>query len=173
MHFNGCFKHPIRPGVNADRPNRGFPVEAADVTVRLVKAHQAVDLGDTSNAPSIAVFIADVVAPVTSISTKVPSSGLARRILSEAVAIGCQQSLHTLGDMRRRQGCASDIPNIAIDLERTAAGLSNKLREPARASDLAPIGLPILQDLDAVDGAAGCQATRSRYRGVFQSRDQR
>src|ERR1700730_2356594 len=101
-------------------------------------------------------------APATSISTKVPSRGLARRTLSEAIAIGCQYPLHTFGDVSRRQRCAGDIPDVAVDLERAAAGLADELREPARAPDLAAIGLPVLQDLDAVNGAV----RRQRHRVV-------
>src|SRR3984893_16658824 len=99
-------------------------------------------------------------APATSISTKVPSRGLARRTLSEPIAIGCQYPLHTFGDVRRRQRRASDIPDVAVDLERAAAGLADELREPARTPDLAAIGLPVLQDLDAVNGAARRQRHR-------------
>jgi hypothetical protein len=62
--------------------------------------------------------------------------------------------------MRRRQGRAGDIADVAVDLERAAAGLAHELREPARAPDLAAIGLPVLQDLDAVDGAARRQRHR-------------
>src|SRR5436305_2407774 len=102
----------------------------------------------------MAASILDLAAPATSISTNVPSRGLARRILSEAIAIGCQYSLHTLGDVRRRQRGAGDISDVAVDLERTAAGLADKLCEPARTADLSAIGLPVLQDLDAVNGAA-------------------
>src|SRR6202011_3903288 len=101
-------------------------------------------------------------APAASISTNGPSSGRARRTLSEAVAIGCQYSLHTFGDMRRRQGRAGDIADVAVDLERAATGLADELREPARAPDLAAIGLPVLQDLDAVNGAV----RRQRHRVV-------
>src|SRR5437016_11922199 len=108
----------------------------------------------------MAAAISDWAAPAASISTKVPSRGLARRILAEAIAIGCQYPFHAFGDMRRRQGRAGDVPDIAVDLERAAASLADELRKPARASDLAAIGLPVLQDLDAVNGAAWRQRHR-------------
>src|SRR5262245_42097181 len=96
-------------------------------------------------------------AAATSISTNVPSNGFARRVLAEAVAIGGQHSLDTFGDVGRRQRRAGDIPDIAVDPQRAAAGLSNELCQPARAPDLAAVRLPVLQDLDAVDGAARCE----------------
>src|SRR5258708_20680606 len=100
----------------------------------------------------MAAFISDLAAPAVVTSTNVPSSGLARRRLSEAVAIGCQNSLHTLGDMRRRQRRAGDVSDIAVDLERAAPGLADKLPEPAPAPDFPALGLPGLQDLDPVVG---------------------
>src|SRR5438046_8992579 len=84
----------------------------------------------------MAPSILDLAAPAASISTKVPSRGLARRTLSEAIAIGCQYSLHTFGDMRRRQGRAGDVSDVAVDLERAAAGLADELREPARTAEI-------------------------------------
>src|SRR5258708_8173888 len=109
----------------------------------------------------MAAFISDLAAPAVVTSTNVPSSGLARRRLSEAVAIGCQNSLHTLGDMRRRQRRAGDVSDIAVDLERAAAGLADKLREPARAPDFAAIGLPVLQALHALYDAPRLHFPRS------------
>ena len=38
MHLDSGFQHAESPGVDADRPIKGFPVEAADVTVRIMKA---------------------------------------------------------------------------------------------------------------------------------------
>src|SRR5258708_15435032 len=99
----------------------------------------------------MAAFISDLAAPAVVTSTNVPSSGLARRRLSEAVAIGFQNSLPTLRDMRRRQRLARDVSDIAVDLEHAAAGLADKLRQPARAPDFAAIVVPVLQDLYAVD----------------------
>src|SRR5258708_30262801 len=108
----------------------------------------------------MAASSSDRAAPAASIWTNVPSSGRARRTLWEAVAIGCQYSLHAFGDMCRRQGRAGNVADVAVDLERAAAGLADELREPARAPDFAAIGLPVLQDLDAVDGAARRQCHR-------------
>src|SRR5260370_34969687 len=100
----------------------------------------------------MAVFISELTAPATSISTKVPSSGLARRTLSEAVAIGCQYSLHAFGDMRRRQGRAGNVADVAVDFERAAAGLADEFGEPGRGPGFAAIGLPVLQNPAPVDG---------------------
>ena len=47
MHLNSCLKDLVRPVMNSSRPDKGFTVEAADIAVRLVKAHQAVDPGDS------------------------------------------------------------------------------------------------------------------------------
>ena len=46
MHLDSGFQHAESPGVDADRPIKGFAVEAADVTVRIMKAHQPVNAGN-------------------------------------------------------------------------------------------------------------------------------
>jgi len=56
--------------------------------------------------------------------------------------------------VHRGQCGAGNIADVGAHFQRTAAGLADELPEPARASDLAAIGLPVLQDVDAVDAAA-------------------
>src|SRR5579863_6269545 len=90
--------------------------------------------------------------PAASISTNVPSRGLARRTLFETAAIGRQYPFHAFGDMRRGQRRAGNIPDVAVDLERTRVRLSDELREPARTSDLAAVRFAVLQDLDFMHG---------------------
>src|ERR1700756_1535400 len=113
-----------------------------------------------SNAASMAASITDLPAAATSISTKVPRSGLARRMLSDTTAIGGQNSLHAFGDMGRGQRCARDVPDIAVDLQGAATGLANELGEPARAPDIAAIGFPILQDFHLLDSSGWSQRHR-------------
>src|SRR5260370_5311422 len=102
-------------------------------------------------------FTSALLAPDACISTHVPSSGLARRILPQSIAIGRQYPFDAFGDVGGRQRRAGNVANVAVDLERAAAGFANELRQPARASDLAAIGFPVLQDLDAVHGPCGRQ----------------
>src|SRR5262249_43827840 len=98
-------------------------------------------------------------ASATAISTNVPRSGRARRALFEARS-NCHDPLHAFGHVMRRQGGAGNIANIAAHLERTGAGLANKLRQPARTSDLAAIGLAILQNLHTANPSARIQRHR-------------
>src|SRR5258708_38887374 len=105
-----------------------------------------------SNAASMPAFTSALLAPDAWISTNVPSSGLARRILPQSIAIGRQYPFDAFGDMGGRQRRAGNVANVAGDLQRAAAGFADKRRQPARAPDLAPIGFPVLQDLDAVHG---------------------
>src|SRR5882724_8955041 len=93
-------------------------------------------------------------APDAVISTKVPRRGFARRTLSQSVSIGRQYTFDAFGDMGGRQRRASNITNVAIDLQGAAAGFADKLRQPAWASDLTSVRLPILQNFDAVHGSA-------------------
>src|SRR5690349_4764317 len=92
--------------------------------------------------------------PAAAISTMVPSSGRARRRLSQAMTIGGEDAFDAFGDMVRRKRRAGDVADVLIDRERARTGLANELRQPARLSDLTTIGLAILQDLDAEDAAA-------------------
>src|SRR6266702_2962543 len=101
-----------------------------------------------SNAALTAASIAGAVAPATVISTYVPSSGLARRRLSEAIAIYGQYPLDPFSHMRRRQRRSRNIRDITVDPEWAAAGLAHELRKPARAVDLPAIRFPVLQYLD-------------------------
>src|SRR5260370_14826705 len=91
------------------------------------------------------------------IFTNVPSSGLARRILPQSIAIGRQYPFDAFGDMAGRQRRAGNVANVAVDLERAAAGFADELRQPAGASDLASVRFPILQNLDAMHGPCGRQ----------------
>ena len=61
-----------------------------------------------------------------------------------------QNSLHAFGHVHRGQRGAGNVADVGAHFERTAAGLADELPEPARASDLAAIGLAILQNVDAV-----------------------
>src|SRR5581483_2836406 len=110
-----------------------------------------------SKAASIAAVTDASLLPAASISTKVPSSGRARRTLVDAFAIGRQNSFHTFGDVGRRQRRAGDVADVAVDLQRAARGLADNLSKPARASDLAPVGFPIFQDFDALHRAGGAE----------------
>src|SRR5258708_1557908 len=102
-----------------------------------------------ANAASTAASAASNECPSTAISTNVPSSGRARRMLTGAASIGGQYPFHALGDMQRRQGRAGDVADVAADLEGTAAGLAGELRKPAGLAHFAPVRLTVLQDFDA------------------------
>src|SRR5258708_9653855 len=102
-----------------------------------------------ANAASTAASAASDFCPATAISTNVPSSGRARRMLTCAASIGGQYPFHALGDMERRQGRAGDVADIAADLEGTAASLADELPQPAGLAHFAPVRLAVLQDFDA------------------------
>src|SRR5258705_9182871 len=93
----------------------------------------------------------------TAISTNVPSSGLARRMLSSAVPIGGQYPFHALGHMVRRQRRARNVPDVLIHLQRAPAALAHELRKPARFPNLAAVRLPVLQNVHALDPSARVQ----------------
>src|SRR6266536_960022 len=114
-------------------------------------------LAMASNAASIAAFMSDRARPATAISTNVPRRGRARRTLSPAVAIERDDPLDAFGHVKRRQRRAGNIADIAADPQRTAAGLSDELPEPAGVPDLAAVGLAILQNLDPMDAPARVQ----------------
>src|SRR5262249_52461584 len=94
--------------------------------------------------------MSDSAASATAISTNVPRSGRARRALFEP-GDNCHDPLYAFGHVMRRQGGAGNIANVAAHLQRTGAGLAGKLRQPARTSDLAAIGLTILQNLHSTN----------------------
>src|SRR5262249_61250430 len=94
------------------------------------------------------------------IPTNRPSSGRARRILTCRASIGGQYPFHALGDVQRRQGRAGDVPDIAADLESTAASLANELRQPASLANFASVRLAVLQDVDAHYASAGVERHR-------------
>src|SRR5882762_4857982 len=112
------------------------------------------------NAASTAASAASNVCPSTAISTNVPSSGRARRMLTGAASIGGQYPSHALGDMQRRQGRAGDVADVAADLEWAAAALADELRKPAGLAHFAAVRLAVLQDLDTHHAPGGVERHR-------------
>src|SRR6266536_41082 len=110
-----------------------------------------------ANARSMAASVSGNAASSTAISTNVPRSGRARRMLPDLVSIERQDFLDPFGDVMRRQGGAGNIADVPVHLERTPARLSNELGEPTGVSDLAAIGLAVLKDIDAAHLAAQVQ----------------
>src|ERR1700684_2649422 len=106
------------------------------------------------NAASNAKLRSTRCVPEMPISTKVPSSGRARRMLADAGAIDRQNPFDTLGEMHGRQRRAGNIPNIVADLDVAAVRFPDNLRKPARTSDLAAIGFAIFQDFHSADPAS-------------------
>src|SRR5215471_14163069 len=96
-----------------------------------------------ANASSTALSMTSGVACETAISTKVPSSGRARRRLSAAAAIGRQYPFHAFGHVLRRQRRARDVADVTPNLEGAAAPFADELREPARLPHLAAVRLAI------------------------------
>src|ERR1043166_541593 len=94
-------------------------------------------LAIAANAASTATSATGVGASARLISTKVPSSGRARRRLADAGAIGGNDPLHAFGHMRARQRRAGNIPDVAAHSKGAAAGLPDELREPARGATFA------------------------------------
>src|ERR1700674_144611 len=113
-----------------------------------------------SNAASIAWSARERAAPASVMSTKVPSSGRARRRLSEAVCIERQYPLYALGHMVRGQGRAGNVADVLVHREGIGAGLADELGEPARAPDFASVRFPVLQDLHAMHLAARIERHR-------------
>src|SRR5690242_9100315 len=113
-----------------------------------------------AKASSMAAFISAGAAPATAISTKVPSSGRARRRLFEADVIDRQNPLDAFGHVPRRQRGAGDVADVPLHVERIAARLAVELREPIGIGHLAAIGFAVLQDLHLLDAAV----RRQRYR---------
>src|SRR5262245_34562653 len=91
------------------------------------KLMSACTLATASKAASIAARMSDGAASATAISTNVPRSGRARRALFEA-GDNCHDPLYAFGHVMRRQGGAGNIANVAAHLQRTGAGLADKLR---------------------------------------------
>ena len=63
-------------------------------------------------------------------------------------------------DVMRRQRRAGNIADIVADLQRAGIALAGELRKPARAPDLAAVGLAILQDIHLTDAPAGVEGDR-------------
>src|SRR4026209_2281161 len=83
--------------------------------------------------------------------TRVPSSGRARRTVSEAGLIQGEEAFDAFRHVPRRQGGAGYVANVLIELEGIAARLADELREPAAIGDLAAIGFAIFEDLHVPD----------------------
>src|SRR5215470_5331412 len=107
-----------------------------------------------SNASSMTASTSDRDAGVAVISTKVPSSGRARRTLSQ-VGYNGQNPFHAFGHVMGRQGRAGDVADILANLKRAGTGFSNKLSQPTRVPDLTTIGFTVLQNIDATHATAG------------------
>src|SRR5690242_11116489 len=95
------------------------------------------------NAASTAFSAHDLLAAVTSISTNVPSSACARRMLAEVAGMIGQHLLHALGQVGRRQGRTGDVADIGVDPNLVRVALADELREPVRVVHLAAVGLPV------------------------------
>src|SRR4249920_1863878 len=85
--------------------------------------------------------------PVTVISTKVPSSGRARRTLAQAGGIDRQDALDALGHVMGGQRGARNVTDVAVHFERIVQGLADELGEPGMVGDLATVGLAVLENL--------------------------
>jgi hypothetical protein len=120
----------IGPGVDGDGAGRGFAVETAHVAVRIVEAHEPVDLGHRGKRLVDRLLQVVPIGAGRGISTKVPSSGCVRRTLSE-MSIRVQNSLHAFGHVHRGQRGAGNVVDVSAHFQRTAAG---SCRRTARAS---------------------------------------
>ena len=94
------------PVMDPDRTRRRVAVHAAHVAAGLMEAHQALHRGNRREGRLPAASTPSVASPVAAISTKVPSSGRARRMLADVAAIGGQDPFNALGNVKRRQGRA-------------------------------------------------------------------
>src|ERR1700743_3589672 len=90
----------------------------------------------------------------TSISTRVPSKGRARRTrvcstlaAGDSDGIRSQNPANAVCNVFAREGGAADVLNIVADSHRIAVLSARKLRPPAGISHLAAVGLSIFQDL--------------------------
>src|SRR6476660_5345639 len=101
--------------MNVNRPDCGFPVEAAHVAVWLVKAHQTVDHRHRLERPVDGRVKVSREAPLAATSTKVPSSGRARRTLSGAGLIQGEDPFDPFRHVPRRQGGAGYVANILVE----------------------------------------------------------
>src|SRR5260370_379550 len=79
--------------------------------------------GRTAKAASTACSGGGRDAPPAAISTKVPSSGRARRISAQAGFINGQDASDAFCHVPRRQCGARNVADILIELRRIAAGL--------------------------------------------------
>ena len=152
MQVKRGFQHLIGPGVDGDAPVAGLAIEPANVAVRIVEAHQPMDLCHRGKR-LIDRLCRRRARRRPRISTKVPSSGCARRTLS-GVSIRGQDPFDAFGDVHGGQRSAGNVADVAADFQRAGAGLADELREPARASNLAAIRIRDRQDIDATDAAA-------------------
>src|SRR5690349_11205980 len=140
-----------------------------------------------ANAASAAASRSHGSAPLAVISTKVPSSGRARRTClahipvgkpasspdrvggrlspqhvrsADAMTVEPEDLLHAFGHVMGRERRARDVAYVVVDRERARTGLADELRQPARPADLAAVGFAILQDIDAMDAAARIERHR-------------
>src|SRR5215472_5688191 len=113
-----------------------------------------------SNARLTAACRSPERAPLALISTKVPSSGRARRTLSQAGVIEGEDTFDAFGHMTRRERGAGDVADILVELDRILARLADELCEPAPIADLAAIGFAIFQDLDMPDATVRIERHR-------------
>src|SRR5215813_10604372 len=112
------------------------------------------------NARPMAACRNSCAAPLAAISTKVPSSGCARRTLLETGVIQCEEAFDALRHVARREGGARDVANVLIELEGIPARLADELSEPAAIADLAAVRFAIFQDLDVTNLAARIERDR-------------
>src|SRR4030095_13518740 len=78
----------------------------------------------------------------------------------ECDLIKCQKTFHAVGDVPATQSCPTDVLDIAIELKRGSAGLTDKLGTPFLISNLATIGLSIVHDFNLLDRSISGESGR-------------
>jgi hypothetical protein len=69
----------------------------------------------------------------------------------ECDLIKCQKAFHAVSDVPATQGCSADVFDVAIELKRRFAGLTDKLDAPFLISNLTTLGLAIVHDFNLLD----------------------
>src|SRR6476661_420763 len=85
--------------------------------------------------------------------TVVPRSGRARSMLGKDEGMSREQPFYTVSEMSAGERGAGYILDIPLQRKLCAVALTDELRSPHGIADLAPIGLPIFEDLDPANAA--------------------
>src|SRR6266498_491788 len=97
--------------------------------------------------------------PDTVTSTKVPSKGRHRRMVSlfEHEVIESEEAFDAVGDVTTGKRGAADVFDVLVEPELRLAGFADKLRPPFLVANLVAVGFAIVHHLDLLHRSIGVQ----------------